>query len=479
MRVFLWFLGLVGGVGSTLAHNGEAKGVEMAYASVVKYKDEVYVKLNLVFKESLDLTANRGLVLTPVLIKGEDSLALPKIKVEGRRKRIYSERNKTTEFFYATVAYKKGVEQPLEYLYHFPYREWMDGASIEVFQGECRCNRVMFLGTKAYAQLTVDPKPHVPMGAFEPALAYVRPEAKRKEAVLEGSAFLTFPQGRSDIVPELGENAQELEKIYRTCREIEEENQAVIDKVTFYGYASPEGSYGLNAELAKNRVLALKGYVEQRFNFKPYLVFTDFMPENWRDLRKMVVESDLPHRGEIVALIDGTREPDNKEWVIKSTFPEDYRFMLEVMYPKLRRTDYAMRYTIRSYSAKEAVGLLKTKPSLLNLNEMYLVAQMYEPGTAAFNEVFELAVRMFPQDEVANLNAANIALSKGDLPMATGYLKRVNADCGEALNALGVKAMLEGAYDEALLLLKRASDKGVKVADENITQIRLRLAKGE
>ena len=37
---------------------------------------------------------------------------------------------------------------------------------------------------------------------------------------------------------------------------------------------------------------------------------------------------------------------------------------------------------------------------------MYLVAQTYEEGSEDFNEVFHIAVRMYPHDPIANINAA-------------------------------------------------------------------------
>ena len=46
---------------------------------------------------------------------------------------------------------------------------------------------------------------------------------------------------------------------------------------------------------------------------------------------------------------------------------------------------------------------------------MYLAAQEMEIGSEEYNETFDIAVRMFPDDEVANLNAANIAMSRGGL----------------------------------------------------------------
>ena len=58
----------------------------------------------------------------------------------------------------------------------------------------------------------------------------------------------------------------------------------------------------------------------------------------------------LEHRTEIIALIDGDLEPDAREWKIKNTYPEEYRFLLQNCYPALRHTDYRIAYTIRSYT---------------------------------------------------------------------------------------------------------------------------------
>ncbi len=56
---------------------------------------------------------------------------------------------------------------------------------------------------------------------------------------------------------------------------------------------------------------------------------------------------------------------------------------------------------------------------------MYLAAQDMKLGSEEYNETFEVAVRMFPDDEVANLNAANAAMARGDMKNAEYYLKKV------------------------------------------------------
>lgn len=57
---------------------------------------------------------------------------------------------------------------------------------------------------------------------------------------------------------------------------------------------------------------------------------------------------------------------------------------------------------------------------------MFLVANTYPKGSQEFIDVFETAVRMYPDSEIANMNAATAALSRNDLISAERYLKRWN-----------------------------------------------------
>ena len=100
------------------------------------------------------------------------------------------------------------------------------------------------------------------------------------------------------------------------------------------------------------------------------------------------------------------------------------------------------------FSSEEIKRILLTQPQKLSLNEFYLAAQTCEPGTDPFNEIFETAVRMYPDDEVANLNAANSAMQKGDLKSAGRYLQKAG-ESPEALYARGEYAMLTEEYETA------------------------------
>ena len=114
---------------------------------------------------------------------------------------------------------------------------------------------------------------------------------------------------------------------------------------------------------------------------------------------------------------------------------------------------------------------MKSAPQKLSLHEMNVVAQSLEPGSDEYCEVFEVAVRMYPDDPVANLNAANIALGRDELERAAGYLAKAG-NTPEATYARGIYAAKGGDYVEAVRLFDDASKAEVRQASEAVAQLR-------
>ena len=168
-----------------------------------------------------------------------------------------------------------------------------------------------------------------------------------------------------------------------------------------------------------------------------------------------------------MALIDSGEESDAKEARLKAEHPDAYRRLLTDCYPALRCTRYRIDYVVRGFDVDEAKALIGTRPQNLSLQEMFLVAKTYEPGSEAFNRVFDVAVRLYPDDPVANLNAANALLEHGQAQEALRYLDKAGA-MPEADNARGAALLLLGRYDEARLCLERAKKAGVREAEANL-----------
>ncbi len=406
----------------------------------------------------LKVTRNRAVLLTPCVLNTDDSLHLASVGVYGRR-RYYQTLRRNGDYMLSgenELSFRK-KELPATLAYHelIPYEKWMNGADVSLhrFLYGC-CEQVLAAETGRLGGYA----------AFVPEFLYVTPQAEVKTRSVEGTAYVDFVVNKTDIRPDYHDNAAELGKIRETIHAVQGDEDITIDNLWLKGYASPESSYAHNRKLAEGRVNALKHYVQELCNFPEEMIATEYEPENWEGLRKYVERSDLEHRGEILALIDGDLEPDAKEAKIKSTYPAEYKTLLTECYPYLRRTDYRVNYTVRGYSDIEEIRrILHTQPQKLSLNEMYLLAQTLEPGSEEFIEVFETAVRMYPEDETANLNAANVEMKHGEYAAAERYLAKAG-ESGEAEYARGICCYLTEDYAGARAHLSKAGEQGIPQA---------------
>lgn len=439
-------------------------GVSVGDLNMERNGGYMVVDMTLDLKD-LDVDGNRAVLLTPRLVNGNDSLDLQSVGIYGRRRYYFYVRNGESMLAEDEQSFKAS-EKPDDIAYHCiaPYAEWMNGAKLSLHRSDYGCCNTLL------AEQDGELGRH--MEAFFPELVYVRPQAETvKSRSLEGSAFIDFPVDKTVIYPDYRRNTAELGKIQATIDSVRNDRDVTITQVWLKGYASPESPYAHNTELAIGRTEALKKYIQQLYKFGEGIIATDYEPEDWAGLRRYVEQTNLDHRTEILALIDSDMEPDAKEAKIKRSYPEEYRFLLQNCYPALRHTDYRIAYVIRSYSDVEEIKrLMRTQPQKLSLNEFYLAVQEYEPGTDEFTEVFETAVRMFPDDTVANLNAANAAMRRGDNAGAARYLERAG-DSPEAVYARGSLAVRTKDYETARKYLNEAKALGLEQAGITLEEL--------
>lgn len=439
-------------------------GVSVGDLNMERNGGYMVVDMTLDLKD-LDVDGNRAVLLTPRLVNGNDSLDLQSVGIYGRRRYYFYVRNGESMLAEDEQSFKAS-EKPEDIAYHYiaPYADWMNGAKLSLHRSDYGCCSTLL------AEQDGELGHHVE--AFFPELVYVRPQAETvKSRSLEGSAFIDFPVDKTVIYPDYRRNTAELGKIQATIDSVRNDRDVTITQVWLKGYASPESPYAHNTELSIGRTEALKKYIQQLYKFEEGIIATDYEPEDWAGLRRYVEQTNLDHRTEILALIDSDMDPDAKEAKIKRSYPEEYRFLLQNCYPALRHTDYRIAYVIRSYSDVEEIKrLMRTQPQKLSLNEFYLAAQEYEPGTDEFTEVFETAVRMFPDDTVANLNAANAAMRRGDNTGAARYLERAG-DSPEAVYARGSLAVRTKDYETARKYLNEAKALGLEQAGITLEEL--------
>ena len=458
--VLLSLLGVAGVKGQPLM-NGQ---VTVRNLFVSHSDDKLFISMD-IDVSGLEVKSNREVIFTPALASDDNTLSLPAVLIAGRNRYYHHLRNDNLRPA-TTQIYRRSDVSVVEYRTVVPYEKWMNTSKLVTLNEVCGCCDETLAGeNEPLLALRLEPK------AFVPSYIYIRPKAEPKINVLEGSAYIDFPVNRTEIHENYRRNPVELQKILSTIDAVRNDADTRIISVSIKGYASPESPYSNNERLAMGRTKTLKEYVRKQYNFAVMQFITAYEPEDWAGLERYVESSSLDNKAGILALIRSNMDPDAKERSIKTAFPKEYAFLLKEVYPGLRHSDYAVRYEVRAYTDVEEIKrLIKTQPQKLSLNEMYLAAQEMEIGSEEYNETFDIAVRMFPDDEVANLNAANIAMSRGSLKSAERYLQKAG-DSPQAIYARATLAALNKDFDTAEKMFEEAVRKGMPDAEKMLRQI--------
>ena len=414
-----------------------------------------------------NLGSNRELRLNPVIIGNNGTeTALPALIVAGRVRYIQARRHEKLSDSLRLIRFEKGMTLP--YAASLPYEDWMETARIELRSKLTGCCKE----TKNEYAMTVDSLDFSPL-IFHPVAEYIVPQAEAvKTRELRGRAFIDFPVNRTEIRPDYRNNTVELGKIRASIDSVRNDSDITITALSIKGFASPEGPWNNNVRLAKGRTEALKTYVENLYRFEPGLITTSYEPEDWEGLRNFVETSGLKNREAIMQIIDGPLAPDARDARIRSAYPEQYAFLLAEVYPALRHSDYKIDYTIRSYSdPKEIIEIMYTKPQNLSLEEFFTAARTLDPGSQTYNDLFETAVRMYPNSEAANLNAAASAITRGDYASAQRYLEKAG-NSPQAIYTRGNLKASQGDFETALQHFQRAAKLKVASAPDAIAQTR-------
>ena len=283
----------------------------------------------------------------------------------------------------------------------------------------------------------------------------------------EGRARVQFEVDRTELhtTPyrtrrgnQLIDNREQLKIIDDSVRYALSDPNVEIASIEITGYASPESPYTHNEFLATNRSRALAEYLREFYKLPVGATRYSSVPENWEEFRQQVVSSKEiteRERADLLELIDrpayGPSDYDAKEQVLKTDprFAALYRAkILPEWFPMLRATKFAINTILRPQPDEKLAEIIKTKPQLLSLNQMFRVARLYPEGSDEFDDVIATALKYYPDDPVANLNSAVVAMREGKYAAAAALLAKAG-DSPEAENARGVLAAHNNDFDAA------------------------------
>lgn len=449
----------------SLAQNVDRVGI--SGVAIEKTDNGVLIVSMQVNPSQTSVKYNQQLVITPVITSQDNSksVSLPSVTIAGKNAYYNTLRNDNIQ---GTSLLRVGKNKEYSYTQSVPFENWMTNS---VFGFDVRSEGCC---GSDYAAEEAIPVADLNYAApqFNPGFNYIEPSAAASKLFnLTGKAYISFVVNKTAINPDYLNNKAELKKILDTIDAVKDNKDAKVRKIRLTGYASPEGPYANNVRLAAGRTEAVKEYVRKQSDFPDRLFETSSVPEDWEGLKAEVEKSGLADASEIVAFIDSDYPVETRNDRLRALFPKTYPFLLENIYPGLRHTDYVITYEVRKYTdVNEIRQVFKTRPQNLSLNELFLLSQSYQPGSPEFDEVFDVAVRMFPEDPTANINAASASISRGDLDSAAKFLNRVG-DIREAEYVRGILDAKKGNYASAVSHFRKSNDPKAKQAIDQIADI--------
>ncbi|MDR1918340.1 MAG: DUF3868 domain-containing protein [Tannerellaceae bacterium] len=428
----------------------------------------------------LSLGSERSLLLTPVLanpqgkevkLKGLLINGAQRQKVYLRQTKLNPAQNRAKQAYQDVIELNKDNRKVYRYKQTILFENWMREAQMNIVSDLCGCagfeqqvasekiaNRIILEGAQAYRAL--------------PNVAYIRPEVETVKARSESNdVFLDFPVAQTEINPSFGNNPRELAKIESIVKDLRSDANLQVTGVMITGFASPEGSIQMNSQLSRDRAEALRNYLSMRSGISPYLYRIGNGGEDWDGLARMVQASYIEPKGAILSIIRSFVGEERKNRLKTLGGGSVYQRLLHEYYPRLRRVVSRIDYTVRGFNIDEAKEVIKQRPQQLSLNEMFLVANTYPEGSKEFMAVFEIAVRIFPNDPVANLNAAASALLEKDLARAERYLQKARKNTPAYYNNLGVLSMMQNNNARARNLFRRAAENNLDAALKNLDEL--------
>ncbi len=429
--------------------------------------------------------AGHRLVLPAVIYSG--SL---RYRYEQRRRLLSGSSSATPYHIYKGV--KKKHSYTLEYRLSIPFEEWMAGAELvgREYTRDCSGYRhtgrdIVFAVLPARATtpppVVVQPEA-IPVSKPDPALfarlVHFRiPETE--EIKMRASAVelhIGFPVNTIDVLPDFGDNRRELARADSLVRMLENDERLTINTINIRGYASPDGSYERNERLAQGRSLRFHQYLTNRYpgNLPIRYAVIGSVAEDWEGLIRMLEDSYIPGKRQALSIAtDRSLLPDDKDARLKEIvrWSDNYGVIFRQMYPRLRRIELRVEYTVQNFNDDLARELIFTAPQMLSLDEMVRVARYQEPGSEAYRRVYEIAARYYPDDPVANHNAAAALLQQGYADAAWPYLNKAGEGPDAYLN-LGTYWYIKGDTDRAAGYFDQAHRAGLEQGRLNLMIIR-------
>ena len=262
-------------------------------------------------------------------------------------------------------------------------------------------------------------------GAIDPALA---PDKFQRVINEKYKADILFLINVANL-RESQLNSPEVKNWNQQVADANADNRREIKELNIESYASPDGPYDFNAQLAQKRETNTKGYLEKQLKKDNITEFgeltANFTPEDWEGFQKLVSESNIQDKDLILSVLKMYSDPEVRDREIRnmtSVFDE----LAETILPRLRYSRLTASIDVIGKSDAEINQAFDTNPNTLSVDELLYAVTLTEDNGRK-QAIYTAVTTIYPNDFRGFNNLGNILYQKGDYNGAMSNFKKAAA----------------------------------------------------
>ena len=228
----------------------------------------------------------------------------------------------------------------------------------------------------------------------------------------------------------------------------------MLSSVELICYGAPSGNARRSEMRGSLKMQELKSVLTNRLAAGKVTVA--WIPEDWEGIIRLTRQlQNLPLQAAALDIMEHIDVQKGREQQLKMLAGgETYRQFQREVFTQVQRIDYDVLIASRPVAADG---------SQVSLQGLYATAANHKPGSTEYSDIIDLAARLFPDNAEAAINAAGVALLRGDVERAAAYLHPWRQDSRADLH-LGVMFLLKGDATRAEVHLRLAEAQGVQEA---------------
>ncbi len=221
-----------------------------------------------------------------------------------------------------------------------------------------------------------------------------------------------------------------------------------LNNVEISSYASPDGAYDLNENLANNRGKNSESYVNKELKKQKLSgdVDTKYTAEDWDGFKELVQQSNLQDKDVVLRVLSMYSDPEQREQEIKN-ISSVYKELADAILPELRRSRLTINYDVIGRSDDEILAQYSEDASKLSVEELLYAANKLTTDNAKKEAILKKTTELYPKDYRAYNNLGELSYKAGDNTAATNYFKKalsLNSKAAEPNVNLGLIALQNG-----------------------------------